>query len=82
MSAGAHYPWTTRDGNAWLFGEVSWMPGQSNREIYTRSNPKRYVKKPGSSARCHTYRVMTSVRKNYTNGKRRGRKGSRRVKRA
>ena len=59
------------------FGIVAWEPGISNVQLY-KFCTHRYVKKPGSSARCHTYKIGHKP----GGGKKRGMKGSRRVRKA
>ena len=55
---------------------VAWESGLSNVELY-RFAGRRYVKKPGSSERCHAY-DMNKGRKQ--GAKSRGMKGGRRVR--
>ena len=62
---------------------ISWCHSLSNVSIheFTLVRGKRFIKKPGSAARCHTGRVLRGGRQNNGGGKKRGRKGSRRVRR-
>ena len=56
---------------------ISWESGLSDVALH-RFDEKRYISKPGSSSRCHTYKIGRKP----GGGKKRGMKGSRRVRKS